>query len=390
MTVLVGLLAVPLGLYVWELLLEPSRGPLQPQLDAIERLRTWSMEILAAFWIFWVGASIGSFLNVVVYRTPRGISFVWRPSHCPYCAIPIQARDNIPILGWLLLGGRCRACRLPISPRYPRVELATAVWLLALYCVELAPGGTNLPIREPNLYSGALEILVDPQWDLIGLYAYHALLICSLIAWALIARDGFRVPRGCLITALVVGLGAPLLWPALHPVPWLLTPPASWTSLPGLEWLNSRLAGPLVGLLVGGCLGWLLDRLPGRRLGRLAVRGGLSSPASDQAAAGLALAGLFLGWQAAISVAVLTAAVALLHAGRGRLVGAAARPWWLAHLALGTTAQLFFWRALSDWTWWPGPDTPVAAMAVAMAIALALNLAARACPVCSNEVVSRK
>jgi leader peptidase (prepilin peptidase) / N-methyltransferase len=74
-----------------------------------------------------LGAVIGSFLNVVVYRLPRHESLMAPPSHCPGCGAPVKPYDNIPILSWLLLRGRCRNCSAPISPRYPLVEALTAV-----------------------------------------------------------------------------------------------------------------------------------------------------------------------------------------------------------------------------------------------------------------------
>lgn len=76
------------------------------------------------------GTAIGSFLNVVVYRVPAGRSVVRPPSACPSCDHPITARDNLPVVSWLLLRGRCRNCGAPISVRYPLVELLTgAVWV---------------------------------------------------------------------------------------------------------------------------------------------------------------------------------------------------------------------------------------------------------------------
>ena len=76
---------------------------------------------------FLFGLLIGSFLNVVAYRLPRGESLVSPPSHCPACGKPVRPRDNIPVLGWLLLRGRCRDCGEPFSWRYPAVELLTGV-----------------------------------------------------------------------------------------------------------------------------------------------------------------------------------------------------------------------------------------------------------------------
>jgi leader peptidase (prepilin peptidase) / N-methyltransferase len=73
------------------------------------------------------GTIIGSFLNVVIWRVPRGESIVRPPSHCPNCERPIGPRDNLPVVSWLLLRGRCRHCGEPISSRYPLVELVTGL-----------------------------------------------------------------------------------------------------------------------------------------------------------------------------------------------------------------------------------------------------------------------
>jgi leader peptidase (prepilin peptidase) / N-methyltransferase len=80
--------------------------------------------LVAAFGL--LGLLIGSFLNVVIYRVPAGQSLVSPSSACPACAHPVRPRDNVPVLSWLLLHGRCRDCAAPIAARYPLVELATA------------------------------------------------------------------------------------------------------------------------------------------------------------------------------------------------------------------------------------------------------------------------
>jgi leader peptidase (prepilin peptidase)/N-methyltransferase len=79
-----------------------------------------------------LGLAIGSFLNVVIWRVPRGESVASPPSACPACGSPIRHRDNVPVLGWLLLRGRCRDCKAPISARYPLVEAATAVLFVVM------------------------------------------------------------------------------------------------------------------------------------------------------------------------------------------------------------------------------------------------------------------
>jgi leader peptidase (prepilin peptidase)/N-methyltransferase len=77
------------------------------------------------------GLVVGSFVNVLVHRLPRGESVVSPPSHCPSCGAQIRARDNVPVVSWLLLRGRCRDCRAPIAARYPMLELANGIlWTL--------------------------------------------------------------------------------------------------------------------------------------------------------------------------------------------------------------------------------------------------------------------
>src|SRR5512142_560208 len=87
--------------------------------------------ILIAIGLF--GLAFGSFLNVCIYRLPRGLSVVAPRSACPNCGTPIRAYDNIPVLSWLLLRGRCRHCATPITFRYAAVELLTALLFGACY-----------------------------------------------------------------------------------------------------------------------------------------------------------------------------------------------------------------------------------------------------------------
>lgn len=86
----------------------------------------------AAF-AFGLGAIVGSFLNVVIHRYPREESMVFPGSHCPECSTPIRAYDNVPVVSYLWLGGRCRSCRKPFSARYPLVELANGLFYLAIF-----------------------------------------------------------------------------------------------------------------------------------------------------------------------------------------------------------------------------------------------------------------
>ena len=82
--------------------------------------------------VFVVGACVGSFLNVCISRWPEELSVVRPPSRCPKCGTGIAWYDNVPILGWLQLGGKCRSCREPISPMYPLVELTVGLMVAAI------------------------------------------------------------------------------------------------------------------------------------------------------------------------------------------------------------------------------------------------------------------
>ncbi len=100
-----------------------------------------------------LGLAIGSFLNVVIHRVPKGESVVRPPSACPGCQAPIRPRDNIPVVGWLLLRGKCRDCGVKISARYPIVELATAV----LFVIMALRFGLD-PVLPAYLYLAAVGL----------------------------------------------------------------------------------------------------------------------------------------------------------------------------------------------------------------------------------------
>lgn len=140
-----------------------------------------------------VGLVIGSFLNVVVYRVPLGLSVVQPRSACPGCATPIAARDNVPLLSWLLLRGRCRQCAEPISARYPLVEALTS----ALFVLAALPSAIAL--------DGALA--ATPQVlaaDVLVLLAFLYFAAIS-IALAAIDLDVHRLPDALVLPGYAVG-----------------------------------------------------------------------------------------------------------------------------------------------------------------------------------------
>ena len=107
------------------------------------------------FFFFLFGIVIGSFLNVCISRIPEGISIISPGSRCPRCEAPIKPYDNVPVLGWLLLRGKCRNCHLPISPMYPVVEFLTGLLFVLTYYTF----GVTLPTFE-FLFFGCLIIIL--------------------------------------------------------------------------------------------------------------------------------------------------------------------------------------------------------------------------------------
>jgi leader peptidase (prepilin peptidase) / N-methyltransferase len=142
-----------------------------------------------------LGLVIGSFLNVVVHRVPRGLSVVRPPSACPSCAIPIRARHNVPVLGWLVLRGRCYDCGAAISPRYPIVE-AGAGALFALAAWRLADRPVLLPAYLAFAGAAIALALIDldvhrlPNLIVLPAYPVLVLLLALDADGASLARAG--------------------------------------------------------------------------------------------------------------------------------------------------------------------------------------------------------
>ncbi|MEQ8837893.1 MAG: prepilin peptidase [Lacipirellulaceae bacterium] len=148
------------------------------------------IDFLTACWFGVIGACVGSFLNVVAYRMPLGMSVIWKPSHCPKCKTQILARDNVPVLGWLWLKGKCRACSEPISPRYAIVEAVMGLTFFVLCYAEVFSGGANLPTGPLTEGRGALENVIEPNWTVLGVYGFHCAALCFLMCLLLIDLDG--------------------------------------------------------------------------------------------------------------------------------------------------------------------------------------------------------
>ena len=138
---------------------------------------------LLHFYAFAIGAIIGSFLNVVIHRFPRGESIVFPPSRCTSCGHRIRPWHNLPIFGWLILGGRCADCREPISARYPLVELANALLYLAIY-QRTGLSVTFFPLAAIASMTLAL-IFIDLDFQFLpDVINYPAIILGLAMAWA--------------------------------------------------------------------------------------------------------------------------------------------------------------------------------------------------------------
>ena len=331
--------------------IDPPESGVLEELSFGEQVRLRCMKAVVTLMFFTLGATVGSFLNVVAYRMPRGESVVFRSSRCPACGARISARDNIPILGWLLLRGRCRACQIAISPRYPTVEAITALMFLALYFTELISGGANIPLRQPNTYHGIVWIIFYTKWDLVALYFFHCFALSVLLAWTLIDIDRKRIPLLSSVGVGVLLLVLPMLYPDLLPVLWLRGLVGQWETA---DWFSVMVTSALGGAS-GAFLGWLTAqaiRLP-KRTGE-----GVAADASEATlfsctnlvSTGMVV-GLSLGWQAAVAIWMVTLALRPLVLGIARHRNWREPPL-TAIVLLVYLAQLLGWRWLTV-GWWP-------------------------------------
>jgi leader peptidase (prepilin peptidase) / N-methyltransferase len=220
----------------------------------------WLLLVLAAV----VGASIGSFLNVCIYRWPEEQSVVRPRSRCPACETELAWRDNVPVLGWILLRGRCRYCGVRVSAQYPLIELATAlIWVAAAarfgLDVETLRTAIFLSILLGIAMTDARAMVIPDQFTIIG--AGIGLLLAAM-------------PGGISFTAAVVGAvaGYVLLWIVKLMAEKALGKPAlgigdihmmlfvgAFTGLPGM--LLTLMLGSVLGVVVGVPLTALRGRL---------------------------------------------------------------------------------------------------------------------------------
>lgn len=215
--------------------------------------------IAQIIWFFAIGASVGSLINVLVYRLPLGLSVVTPPSRCPSCETRLTWRENIPIFGWIFLGGRCRFCRSKISAEYPAVELFVAV-LFSLFFVlwyHVEPNSTFLGIEIGRIapdWAGTARGITAPLAQTWPAFLVTLVLLGCLVAMTLVDAKTFTIPLVLTWTPALVALIAH----PLHALYVEVTRGRLWRTAEGWTWTIPT-PGPeswyWVGFPIGGILG---------------------------------------------------------------------------------------------------------------------------------------
>jgi prepilin signal peptidase PulO-like enzyme (type II secretory pathway) len=196
--------------------------------------------VYLAAWAFAFGAVVGSFLNVVIWRMPLGKSVVAPRSRCPKCRSSIRGYDNIPILSWLVLFGKCRDCKTNISGRYPIVEFGVGLLVMLLACVEGLNNGMNLPIDLQVLASNSIWW----GWATMGL---HAVVLLTLFCQTMILFDGKSVPRKLFAMSIIAAILVPALFAGVRPA----AVSTGIIASPLLAYLATTVAGASAGIIIG-------------------------------------------------------------------------------------------------------------------------------------------
>ena len=247
---------------------------------------------LTAF-AFVLGSVVGSFLNVVIYRVPAGTSIITPGSHCPECDTAIRWYDNIPIISWFILDGRCRDCDAEISPRYAVVEALMGFLSAALW------------IKVAATHFGADVPVTDVPWLPVGLaFGFYFVFLALLVVITFVDLDHYLIPHEFTLPGIVIGIAAAFILNSAWMEP---------GSLAGL-WPEVTVAKSVIGLLAGGLSVILLFYL------YYAARGVEGLGGGDVTM--MALMGTWLGWPALIFIFFAASVQGLIAAAIGSLVGA--------------------------------------------------------------------
>lgn len=342
----------------------------------IESSQAVLMKILGVIWIFFLGGCFASFLNVVAWRLPRGRG-VNGSSMCPFCETELLFSDNLPVYGWIRNSGKCRTCRTPISPRYLIVEVFLGFIFLLIAFFEILTGGSNLPFQQPSQSQGFEYLLFDPQWNLIQIAAYHLALICLLFTISLIRSERLQIPRSVFYWGLGIGVGLPLIWPDMTLIAWnidtdQLIEIARASSTQFITFAYGLIAGSACGLLCSWATlnskRMLDDRVHQSTIEQLNC--------VDDTIAAMALVGIFLGWQAALSVTLffLFIQAVLLVSTKGNRTSAVTPS---AAVFVATLLHLITWQGFTYLPVWPSPTANAGGIAVCLVAILSVSAGLR-------------
>jgi leader peptidase (prepilin peptidase)/N-methyltransferase len=269
---------------------------------------TWMLLPWLLF-IFVAGTAVGSFLNVCIYRIPHEKSLFWPGSCCSTCFQPIRWYNNLPLVSYLFLRGRCRKCRAPFSSRYFFIELGTGLAFVALFYLEIIRNLHSFALLEREQFFVSYGVIPWQGWVV---FCFHAALLGFLIVTTFTDIDHMEIPLSITVTGMVVGLIGSVLWPwpfpntMADPV-WIkvlgpmamprtgLYPWPVWHTLP--EWmpLGSRLAGLATGL-AGVLAGMAVLRAIAFLFWIGRGKEGLGIGDADL----MMMVGAFLGWQVVV------------------------------------------------------------------------------------------
>lgn len=299
----------------------------------IEQLSKYFLMTTGIFWFFFFGASFGSFINVVAWRLPRGVTLLGS-SYCESCNTKLKMRDNFPLFGWLWLRGKCRTCEVEISGRYIIVELISAVAIGTLALMEMIGAGVNLFQPTNNVTFSFQRFVISPEPRFIGYFLMHSCLILILMTTGLVSLQQQQIPRKFFYFGFFVSIITSICWPQAIPFTHTNQPMTS---------INSTFASVLpmlCGLGSGGILGVLSTHLLMRKNFREAPEFTIL----------MALTGSFLGWQATFVAGCLTGIVLLLTRIFSKRYSAAELLW------LSVIITILTFRFWMEWfrNWFPG------------------------------------
>ena len=188
---------------------------------------TYLPPVICLVFVFIFGAIVGSFLNVCIARLPLEKSFIWPGSRCGHCLQPIRWYDNIPLISYWVLRGKCRACGAPFSSRYFTVELLTALCFLGLFYLEIFENVHELDILKVYRH----QVMGGfPPWQGLVVFGFHAILLSFLLVACFCDIDRQSIPLSLTMTGTVIGLvGAVLFpWPWPNTLASAAMPAGSW------------------------------------------------------------------------------------------------------------------------------------------------------------------